>query len=473
MEQRKHVLEYLMYLKEKRDEQIKGRGCADGRKQRLWTDKCDSSSPTAALESLMITATINAYEGRDVAAVDIPGAFPQTEQDDDEVIHVKLHAKMATLLAEINPDKYKPYLRTEGGKPVIYMKLKKCLYGTLHASLQFWKDLSGVLQEWGFELNEYDKCVANKIIRGKQCTILWHVDNLIILHVEPNVITMIINQLSQCFGKVSALTATRGKKHDYLGMVLDYSIPGKVSIDMSTYTRQVLADLPDYYNELDTTPARNGLFSIDTKAPDPASDYANAFHTLVAKLLFLSMWARTNILTAVAFLCTRVSCPTLQDKAKLCQVLRYLQNWSDLVLKLEADSLSVLKWWVDASFAVHPDMRSHTGASMSLSKGSVVSMSNKQKLNTRSSTEAELVGVDDAMPRILWTRYFLQAQGYDTQPSTLFQDNQSTILLANNGTPPVANALDTLTSDTTDRVKKNEIVLKRMKSTLSIAPQKR
>ena len=79
MEQRKHVLEYLMYLKEKRNEQIKGRGCADGRKQRLWTDKCDSSSPTAALESLLITATIDAYEGRDVAAVDIPGAFPQTE----------------------------------------------------------------------------------------------------------------------------------------------------------------------------------------------------------------------------------------------------------------------------------------------------------------------------------------------------------------------------------------------------------
>jgi hypothetical protein len=56
MEQRGHVFEYLMYLKEKFDVRIKGRGCADGRKQRLWTDKRDSSSPTAALESLMITA---------------------------------------------------------------------------------------------------------------------------------------------------------------------------------------------------------------------------------------------------------------------------------------------------------------------------------------------------------------------------------------------------------------------------------
>ena len=137
-----------------------------------------------------------------------------------------------------------------------------------------------------------------------------------------------------------------------------------------------------------------------------------------------------------------------------------LRNWPNLMLTLEADSLSVFKWWVDASFAVHPDMKSHTGATMSLGKGSVVSMSNKQKLNTRSSTEAELVGVDDAMPRIIWTRYFLKAQGYDTQSSALFQDNQSTILLANNGTASSSKRtrhIDIRYYFITDRVKKNEI----------------
>ena len=54
-------------------------------------------------------------------------------------------------------------------------------------------------------------------------------------------------------------------------------------------------------------------------------------------------------------------------------------------------------------------------------------------LNTRSSTEAELVGVDDCMPQILWTRYFLEAQGYQIQDSVVYQDNQSAMLLANNG----------------------------------------
>ena len=92
-----------------------------------------------------------------------------------------------------------------------------------------------------------------------------------------------------------------------------------------------------------------------------------------------------------------------------------------------------MKWWIDASFAVHGDMKSHTGATMSMGKGSIYSSSTRQKLNTTSSTEAELVGVSDAMPMIMWTRYFLEAQGYKVSMSTIYQDNQSAMLLEKNG----------------------------------------
>jgi hypothetical protein len=73
---------------------------------------------------------------------------------------------------------------------------------------------------------------------------------------------------------------------------------------------------------------------------------------------------------------------------------------------LEADEGIDVKWWIDASFAVHPDMRSHTGNTMSLGKGSVYLTSRKQRINTKSSTKAELVGVDDSMPLVIWTRNF-------------------------------------------------------------------
>ena len=78
-------------------------------------------------------------------------------------------------------------------------------------------------------------------------------------------------------------------------------------------------------------------------------------------------------------------------------------------------------------------MRSHTGITMSLGKGSIISSSLKQKLNTRSSTEAEVVGVYDALPLMLWTRYFLEEQGMEISESILFQDNMSAELLENNG----------------------------------------
>jgi hypothetical protein len=79
-------------------------------------------------------------------------------------------------------------------------------------------------------------------------------------------------------------------------------------------------------------------------------------------------------------------------------------------------------------------MKSHTGAKLSLGKGSVYSTSVRQKLNTKSSTEAELlVGVDDVMPQVIWTRYFLEAQGYGVRESKIYQDNQSLMLMEKNG----------------------------------------
>ena len=90
---------------------------------------------------------------------------------------------------------------------------------------------------------------------------------------------------------------------------------------------------------------------------------------------------------------------------------------------------------MDASFAVHPDFKSHTGAAMHFGDGvgAVQSILRKQKLNTRSSMESELVGADDISVMILWTKLFMEAQGYKIQKNILYQDNKSAILLESNG----------------------------------------
>jgi len=118
---------------------------------------------------------------------------------------------------------------------------------------------------------------------------------------------------------------------------------------------------------------------------------------------------------------------------KLVRLMRYLHSTPKLHLTLSADDLQTIKWYVDASFAVHPDFKSHTGATMTMGEGCMQTMSPKQKLNSRSSTEVEVIGVDDALTQMLWTHLFMEEQGYPVKESILYQDYKSCILLAKNG----------------------------------------
>ena len=430
-EQKRAALRYLMFLKMKRCGRIKGRGCADGRKQRVYKSKEETSSPTISTESLFISCIIDAMEHRDVATVDIPGAFMQADMD--ELVHLKIEGELAELLVRVDA-KYRDMITYENGKAVIYAELKKALYGTLQAALLFWKELSTFLDERGFVANPYDSCVMNKEIGGRQCTIGWHVDDSKISHVDAAVVDDMIAELEGRFRQEAPLTVTRGTKHEYLGMQIDFSQVGKVILTMEPYIEQIFVDCPTGLGKGPaSTPAAAHLFDVDPDAGKLVPETKEAFHHLVAQLLYLSKRARPDIQTAVSFLCTRVQCPDVDDYKKLNRCLAYLRRTKNMPLTLEASSMGTISWWVDASFGVHPNMRSHPGATMSLGKGSPINLSTKQKINTRSSTEAELVGVNDAMGLILWTRKFIEAQGYTVNDNVVFQDNQSTMRLQNNG----------------------------------------
>ena len=118
---------------------------------------------------------------------------------------------------------------------------------------------------------------------------------------------------------------------------------------------------------------------------------------------------------------------------------------------------------MDAAFAVHPDFKSHTGAVMTMGDGAIQSISRKQKLNTRSSTESELVGVDDVSTMILWTKLFLEAQGYEIRQNVIYQDNKSAILLEINGKRSAgkrSRALNIRYFFITDQVEKRNLEIK-------------
>ena len=187
----------------------------------------------------------------------------------------------------------------------------------MKAALLFWKRLSSQLTKWGFRINPYDSCVANKIIDDKQCTILWHVDDLKISHVDANVVTDVIKLIESEFGKEAPLTQTRGKIHEYLGMTIDFSLPGKVKFYMVDYIKLMLDDLPEEMSGTVPTPASAHLFEVNTSGEKLSEELGNFFHHNTAKLLFLCKRARPDIQTATAFLCTRVKSPDVDDYKNL------------------------------------------------------------------------------------------------------------------------------------------------------------
>ena len=98
-----------------------------------------------------------------------------------------------------------------------------------------------------------------------------------------------------------------------------------------------------------------------------------------------------------------------------------------------ATSLKDLYTWIDASYAVHENMRGHTGEVMSYSRGVIHARGGKQKINVKSSTEYELVGTSEYCPYNIWQMMFMNEQGYPLYKNVLFQDNMSTIKMLNNG----------------------------------------
>ena len=92
-----------------------------------------------------------------------------------------------------------------------------------------------------------------------------------------------------------------------------------------------------------------------------------------------------------------------------------------------------MQYFVVTSYAVHSDMRSHMGGAISWGTGVLLTKCSKQKLNTKSSTEAEVVGVSDSLPNAIWTWMFLEAQGYPVHMNILYQDNQSAMKIEING----------------------------------------
>jgi hypothetical protein len=431
-------LESLIFLTEKQDGTIKARHCANGSVQREWMSREDVSSPTVNTESTLLTAVIEAEEGREVATCDIPNAFIQTQMEESKQggnrTIMKIKGCLINILCEMDPS-YDEYVIYENNIKVLYVHITKAIYGLLESAMLFYKKFSQDLIGYKFEINPYDPCVANKIVDGTQMTVSWHVDDVKVSHINSMHVDHFLEWIKKTYGTIGEVKTNRGKIHEYLGMKLDYSTKGQVSIDMTKYVDKMIDNMPtkDLEGGRVASPWNDNLFKVNEQSKKLNQEMAEKFHTITAQGLFLCKRGRPDISPAIAYLTTRVNNPNQEDWLKLVRMMKYLKQTRNDKLTLRADGSKTIKWHVDAAFAVHPDFKSHSGATMTMGNGAITSISRKQKINTRSSTAAELVAVDDIIGPVLWTKRFLESQGYNIKKNVIFQDNKSSILLETNG----------------------------------------
>ena len=196
------------------------------------------------------------------------------------------------------------------------------------------------------------------------------------------------------------------------------------------------------------------------------------FHSVTAKLLYIEKRGRPDIETAVSFLTTRVDKSSQDDWKKLRRVLQYLNQTIEDVRVIGCEDMDNLYTWIDAAYGVWTNMRSQTGGCMSLGLGMIHCKSSKQKLNTKTSTESEIVAMSDYLPYNIWFKNFMKGQGYVFKRNVIYQDNQSAMKMEINGRHSCtgnSRHIDVRYFFTKDRVKKKEIEIEYCPTELMIA----
>jgi hypothetical protein len=110
-------------------------------------------------------------------------------EDEKDMAIIKLRGVLVDILAEIAPDVYKKYAtKDKKGVSHLIVQCQNALYGTMIVSLLYYRKFTKSLTDVGYEINPYDPCGANKMIKGKQMTIAYHVDDCKLSHVNTKVI---------------------------------------------------------------------------------------------------------------------------------------------------------------------------------------------------------------------------------------------------------------------------------------------
>jgi hypothetical protein len=309
-----HLFTVEKFMADGQHDKFKSRLVSHGNEQdsTLYPDR---SSPTVAIHTIMTVLMVAACNSNyHMGKLDVKGAFIQTEMQGTPV-YIKCRGKLKDLILEMYPE-YRKYV---GGDRILYCRLKKALYGCVQASKLWYERLRRFLLKQGYVCSEVDPCLFRRVVGDDIYLLVVYVDDVLVV-AKPSELARLRGAFTQEFKWV---TMVEGDTQSYLGMLVTVRA-GIVKIDMRYCLGKILSEHDNL--PIVTCPGARNSFMVDKPSTPLDEAQRRAFHTSVAKLLYLSKRARPDVISVVGFLCTRVKSPTQEDQRKLERVLGYLKG---------------------------------------------------------------------------------------------------------------------------------------------------
>ncbi len=377
-----------------------------------WSSTRDVFAPTANIKTLNLMFSLAAQHNLILYGLDIFGAF--ITADIDNAVYIQLPHNLETC---------------EGTGPI--WKLKKTLYGLNRSPKAFNDQLSAFLIEQGYKRSTVDRCLFYKRNDKKMIMFCIHVDDFAIASSHQHLIKELCDKL-----KTKYIISESDNLESFLGIHI-VKENNKIYLSQPGHIDKIIKEARLTENMKDINTPMKVDFNDKDQDDSPRTD-ENKFRSLLGLLIFL-LRTRPDISYAINRLATRSTKATEKDLQALKRVVHYIISTKELELvyspndQEQCTTISELYAWADAAYNVHQDSKSHSGICFRYgdTSGMFHSNSQKHKIVSLSSTEAEIIAAVEATKDIIYLRGLLDEIGYtQIQPTTLYADNKSLIILA-------------------------------------------
>ena len=414
----------------KKTHKIKGRWVGGGHRQKRHEALRDRVAPTARSTTHAIVFAIAAKEKRPLHVGDIPSAYLQAKHSsaDGKATFIRADKETTSIITRVYPDLVQ-YVTPQG---TMILEVAKALYGLVESAWLWYQELSDTLCKMGYEVAEADRglFVKKTIAGGKIIAtniVSVHVDDLISA-ASPNAEGI---KLSSEFWSTLE-TKWPGIKHQtgptFKHLSWDIKQDPKTGVilrSQSTYIRDMLKTLK--VDKMENYPMRANLLSYKPEASQLSEAKHADYRSILQKVAY-AREGRPDLDFVVAYLQRQQTAPTETDWSDLQHLLYYLNKEPEHWIVHNPTDLQ-LRAYVDSSYNITADGASHYGYLLTVGHSLVGLKGGRIKTVVRSSTEAEIVGVNEVTSEILWARDVLIELGYPQQEIHIAEDNDSCITM--------------------------------------------